>query len=81
MQPASLIAIYFIIWWLCLFLILPFGANSQSDTGEVEKGTEPGSPINARMGKKLAINTVFSAIVMALLLWGFSYPPLQEYWR
>ncbi len=38
-------AIYFVLWWLVLFLTLPFGVRSQHETGEGAPGTEPGSPM------------------------------------
>ena len=47
MNLASAIAIYFIIWWLMLFLVLPFGIRNAHDTGDtVEEGNEPGAPVN-----------------------------------
>lgn len=81
MPIGSLIAIYFVLWWLCLFLVLPFGVRTQSDTGEVVPGTEAGAPRRSRMGLKLLANTVLAAVVMALALWALSNPMLQEYWR
>jgi predicted secreted protein len=81
MPILSLIAIYFIVWWLTLFMVLPWGARSQVDDGEVVRGSEPGAPAIARMWPKLLITSVIAAILMALLLWGLSNPFLREYWR
>jgi predicted secreted protein len=58
-------AIYFVIWWLALFLTLPFGVRTQHDAGESIPGTEPGAPIATRMGVKLIWTTVISAIIFA----------------
>ena len=81
MHPASFFAIYFVVWWLCLFVILPIGVRSQAEAGEVAEGTEPGAPILSHLWLKLIGTTVLSIIVQALLLWALSNPGLQEYWR
>ena len=61
-------AIYFVLWWIVLFLTLPFGVRSQHEDGEGAPGTDPGAPIMARMGRKLIWTTVISAMVFALCL-------------
>ena len=38
-------AIYFVMWWVTLFLTLPFGVRSQHEDGEGAPGTDPGAPI------------------------------------
>ena len=43
-------AIYFVIWWVTLFLTLPFGVRSQHEDGEGAPGTDPGAPIVAGTG-------------------------------
>ena len=59
-------AIYFVMWWVTLFLTLPFGVRSQHEDGEGAPGTDPGAPVTARMGRKLIATTVISAIVFAV---------------
>jgi predicted secreted protein len=58
-------AIYFVMWWVVLFLTLPFGVRSQHEDGEGAPGTDPGAPIVTRMGRKLIWTTVISAILFA----------------
>jgi predicted secreted protein len=58
-------AIYFVIWWVVLFLTLPFGVRSQHEDGGGTPGTDPGAPIATQMGRKLIWTTVISAIVFA----------------
>ena len=43
-------AIYFVLWWLVLFLTLPFGVRSQHEDGEGAPGTDPGAPVMAQDG-------------------------------
>jgi predicted secreted protein len=61
-------AIYFVIWWITLFVTLPFGVRSQHEDGEGVAGTDPGAPIMARMGRKLIWTTVISAAIYAVAL-------------
>ena len=56
-------AIYFVIWWIALFLTMPFGVRSQHKDGEGTDGTDPGAPVITRMGAKLIWTTVISAVI------------------
>ena len=42
---SSALAIYFVIWWLVLFVTLPFGVRSQHEDGGEPPGTDPGAPM------------------------------------
>jgi predicted secreted protein len=77
----SYLAIYIIVWMVCLFAVLPWGAHSQADAGEVVHGTEPGAPARFAIWKKLLVTTVLAAFVVALIGWGISNPLLQHYWH
>lgn len=81
MQPFTYIAIYFIVWWVCLFVTLPFGVRGQHEDGEVTDGTEPGAPVNPYMLRKVLATTVLSAVVTLLIFWGLSNEALQTYWN
>jgi predicted secreted protein len=59
-------AIYFVIWWIVLFLTLPFGVRSQHEDGGGAPGTDPGAPIATLMGRKLIWTTVLSAVFFAV---------------
>ena len=59
-------AIYFVLWWLVLFLTLPFGIRSQHEDGGGPAGTDPGAPVLPRMGRKLIWTTVLSAVIFVL---------------
>ena len=82
MPIITVFAIFFVVWWLCLFLVLPFRVRNQVDTGEWIAGTERGAPAGIfRFWPKLLATTLLAAVVTGLLLWGLSSPALQEYWR
>lgn len=57
---------FVIVWWLVLFMVLPFGA---SPPDEVEPGMAPSAPARPRMGLKIAVTTVIAAALTALVLW------------
>jgi predicted secreted protein len=63
----SALAIYFIIWWLTLFLVLPVGVRSQAESETVVPGTDPGAPVRTHLGLKLAANTILSGVVFGVL--------------
>jgi predicted secreted protein len=67
MSITTALAIYFILWWLTLFAVLPWGVRSQHESGDVTPGTEPGAPALPRIAAKLMWTTIVSAIVFALL--------------
>ena len=81
MSWGSLLAIYFVVWWLCLFIVLPFRVRNQVDEGEWVQGTERGAPAIAKLWPKLIVTTLLAAGVTALLLWLLDNPWLREYWR
>ncbi|MGB9116223.1 DUF1467 family protein [Bradyrhizobium sp.] len=58
-------AIYFVLWWVVLFLTLPFGVRSQHEDGGGAPGTDPGAPIASQMGRKLIWTTALSAVIFA----------------
>jgi len=62
MSMGSSIAVYFVIWWITLFAVLPFGVRSQIEEGKVSPGTDPGAPARTRMGVILIANTLVAAI-------------------
>jgi predicted secreted protein len=68
MAVSSILALYFISWWLTLFAVLPLWVRSQHEEGEVTEGTEPGAPLLPRMVPKLMLTTVL-AVPVAAALW------------
>ncbi len=73
-------AIYFVMWWIVLFLTLPFGIRSQHEDGESSPGTDPGAPVASNMGRKLIWTTVISAVLFAVALWAYNAGFLSIEW-
>ena len=65
-------AIYFVLWWLVLFLTLPFGVRSQHEDGPSAPGTDPGAPVISRMGAKLIWTTVLSTAIFAVAMLAYN---------
>lgn len=68
------IAVYFTMWWIVLFAVLPFGVKSQDESGQVVKGTEPGAPVVTGLAWKAAWTTLISAalfigLIACLRIW------------
>lgn len=60
MALSTAFAIYIIIWWLVLFMVLPFGARSKIDANDVSEGHDSGAPARPQMLRKILITTVVS---------------------
>ncbi len=67
MSVTTAIAIYFLIWWLTLFAVLPFGVRSQHEDGDMVPGSDPGAPIVPRLLWKLFWTTFVSGVIFAIL--------------
>ena len=65
MHPLTGLAIYFVLWWLVLFAVLPFGtrpvAEPDSQTGW------RGAPAKPQLAKKALATTLVTAIIWGLL--------------
>ena len=66
MSTTTMVAVYFLIWWVTLFAVLPWGVRSQQESGDYSAGTDPGAPAMARMASKLVWTTVVATAIFAL---------------
>ncbi len=64
-------AIYFIIWWLVLFVVLPFGVRSQHEHGQFVTGTDPGAPVFHQIKRKLVWTTVLAGVAFGVFYWAY----------
>jgi predicted secreted protein len=71
-MPWSLgFAVFFVIWWVLLFAVLPFGVQSQKEAKSIVPGSDPGAPVFHHLGRKIIVNTVLSAILWAIANWAY----------
>ncbi len=67
------VVVYFTIWWIVLFAVLPWGVHSQDETGTVVPGSEPGAPAAPKLLVKALWTTVISAAVFGFVLMLIAY--------
>ena len=63
MQLFSYFAVYFIVWWMTLFAVLPFGLKTQAEAQEVVPGTVESAPARFRGGRVVLMTTIVSALL------------------
>lgn len=63
MPITTLVAIYFVSWWITLFAILPLGVRSQVESGDVTPGTEPGAPAKPRLLRVIGLTSLVAVPV------------------
>jgi len=65
MTVAFGVAIYFVIWWIVLFAMLPIGIRTQDEDGNVSPGTVESAPSLPRLLPKMLATTVIATIIFA----------------
>ncbi len=60
------LATYAIIWWLVIFMVLPWGVRriDPEDLGEMD---DPGAPQSPRLLLKFTITTVLAGVIFGLV--------------
>jgi predicted secreted protein len=69
------LALFFMVWWLTLFAVLPFRVRTQAEAGEVVPGTPESAPAGFPMRTIFLINTVVASIVF-----GFVWLAMERNW-
>ena len=64
MAVSTAIAVYFLIWWIVLFAVLPWGVRAQGEDGA--PGTDPGAPAVPHLARKLVWTTLVATVVFAV---------------
>jgi len=66
-QTSVAVAVYFTMWWIVLFAILPLGVRSLHEEGDTPEGSDPGAPVAPMLLKKgRAHDSGFSRVVWRL---------------
>lgn len=77
MSLLTAFAIYFIIWWVTLFAVLPIGVRTQNDEENVTLGTTESAPLEFRLGRKIVLTSIISTVIFGVyvlltVVFGFS---------
>ncbi len=75
MALTTAFAIYFVIWWIVLFAVLPWGVHSQQESGDVVPGSDPGAPKLPRLLVKVIWTTLISFVVLGFGFFLYKYRP------
>jgi len=65
------IFIYMVLWWVVLFMVLPFGVRRQENP---EAGHDPGAPVMPHLGRKILATTL-----VTLVIWGIGVFLVMHY--
>ncbi len=63
MAILSGLAVYFVIWWLTLFAVLPIGLRTQDEEQNVVPGTVASAPARFRALRIFLTTTIVSAVI------------------
>lgn len=67
MKWTSILAIYFLLWVMSAFLLLPFGVRTHEEMGlEKSPGQADSAPANFRPGRLAIRATIIAALLTAL---------------
>lgn len=65
MRTSVAVATFFCMWFITLFVVLPFFARTQDEAGDVVPGTPESAPAKINILKVFAVNTVVAAIAFS----------------
>ncbi|HRJ68810.1 MAG TPA: DUF1467 family protein [Beijerinckiaceae bacterium] len=68
MKVTTWFAVYFVIWWLTLFTVLPFAARRKLEVEPVA-GADPGAPPKPNFVAIMLATTLVAAVVFAIVWW------------
>ena len=71
MALSTAIAIYFLIWWITLFTVPPWGVRAQGEDGA--PGTDPGAPRVPHLRVKLLWTTVVATAIFGAVAYVYVY--------
>jgi predicted secreted protein len=67
--PLSIV-VYFTIWWVTLFAVLPFAVRPREEVGVGDAppaGSDPGAPVAPRLARTALWTTLIAAAIFAVL--------------
>lgn len=80
MNLISLAAIFFVVWWIVLFAVLPWGVKTQAEAGETILGTVRSAPVRPNGWKKIATTTIVAAIIVFGIWLAIGYYGIDLEW-
>jgi predicted secreted protein len=56
--------VFFVIWWIVLFIVLPFGIHAEDNP---KKGFATSAPKNPKLKKKFLITTTLTTFIWGII--------------
>jgi predicted secreted protein len=73
MRWYSILAIYFLVWVVCAFIVMPFGIRTHDEAGQEKiPGQADSAPANFRPLKVILRATVLSLIISVLIVLNYN---------
>lgn len=67
MSISFALAIYFVLWWVVLFAVLPIGVRNRYEVASDEvAGADPGAPVVPRLGLKVLLTTLIALVIQLI---------------
>jgi predicted secreted protein len=66
--------VYALIWWLTLFIVLPFGVRRDENPAA---GHDPGAPAHPHLWAKVAVTTAIATVLWLIAVWLIKSPWLS----
>jgi predicted secreted protein len=64
MNVVSAVVVFIVIWWLVLFMVLPFGVRRIEAP---EEGHDHGAPVQPMLWRKAAATTAIATVLFAIV--------------
>ena len=66
--PLTMFAIYIVVWWVVLFVVLPLGMASENQEPPTD-GTQWGAPTTPNLKRKFITTTWVAFLLWAFVMW------------
>ncbi len=61
------LAVYFVVWWIVLFAVLPIGVRTQAEDGAIVPGTPESAPTSPRFWLIILLTTALATVVFGMI--------------
>ena len=66
--PLTMFAIYIVVWWVVLFVVLPLGTSSETHEPPTD-GSQWGAPKTPNLKRKFITTTWLAFLLWAFVMW------------
>jgi predicted secreted protein len=66
--PLTMFAIYIVVWWVVLFVVLPLGTSSETHEPPTD-GSQWGAPKTPNLKRKFLTTTWVAILLWAFVMW------------